>query len=70
MFLGGKVQKNILFNLLILMMGISVSTFYASNVRAEHRVLSNSEKQLALAYSNQVSYYYTCLLYTSDAADE
>ena len=53
------MQKHILFNVVILILGISISIFYSSNARTEKRVLSSSESQLALAYSNQVSYYYT-----------
>ena len=55
------MQKNILFNRIIFILGFSLSIFYSSNARAEtdSRVLSSSEGQLALAYSNQVSYYYS-----------
>ena len=53
------MQKNILFNGIIFILGFSLSIFYSSNTRAESRVLSSSESQLALAYSNQVSYYYS-----------
>ena len=58
MFLVGKMQKNILFSGIILILGLFIFVFYSSNARAEDRVLSSSESQLALAYSNQVSYYY------------
>ena len=56
-----EMQKNILFNGIIFILGFSLSIFYSSNARAEteSRVLSSSEGQLALAYSNQVSYYYS-----------
>ena len=59
MFLGGKVQKNILFNMVVLILGMSIAIFYYSKAHTEDGALSASESQLALAYSNQVHYYYT-----------
>ncbi len=53
------MQKHILFNGIIFILGFALSILYSSNTSAESRALSSSEGQLALAYSNQVSYYYS-----------
>ena len=54
-----EMQKHILFNGIIFILGFALSILYSSNTSAESRALSSSEGQLALAYSNQVSYYYS-----------
>jgi len=45
--------------MVVFILGMSISIFYYSNAHAKDRALSSSESLLALAYSNQVSYYYT-----------
>ena len=54
-----EMQKHIWFNGIIFILGFALSILYSSNTSAESRALSSSEGQLALAYSNQVSYYYS-----------